>query len=89
MVAWMVTVLPTASPPTEENSVPGPKRQLGASVFGVTIGVAEVGLDADVGVSKGPEGGGTGVKEGMKSMTGAMNRLKEVGRAGFEATGTG
>jgi hypothetical protein len=71
-----------------------------ASAFGVTIGEVEVGTGTDVGVSEGTMGGDVGVSEGInggdvgvsvgiKSMTGAMNILKEVGRSGFEATGIG
>ncbi len=107
MVAWMGTMAPKFNPPTEEYPVPGPKRQLAGTVFGVTMGVVEVGLDAAVGeaveldsavgeavlldtavgVFVGPSG--DGVSEGVITMTGAMNMLKEVGRSGFEATGIG
>jgi hypothetical protein len=94
MVPWIATNDPAASPPTEENSVPGPNRQLAGSTFGVTMGLDEVGLATEVGVSKGPatygvDGGGVGEKSGNTSITGAINKLKEVARSGFEATGTG
>jgi len=75
--------------PIKENVIPGPNRQLAESAIGVTIGVVEVGLDSGAGVSVGIEGCDVGVSDGIKSVTGAKNRLKEVGRSWFEATWTG
>jgi hypothetical protein len=97
IVAWIGTVLPKISPPTAKNPVAGPKRQLAAADLGVTIGMDEVEVNAVVGTLVGitvvvdttVEMGTGGVAEGVAPLMGAMNRLKEVGKVGFEVTGTG
>jgi hypothetical protein len=97
IAAWIGTVLPKFSPPTAKNPVAGPKRQLAAADLGVTIGRGEGRVDTVVGTPVGinvlvgtlVDTGADGVAEGAAPLTGAMKRLKEVGKAGLEATGTG
>jgi hypothetical protein len=57
--------------------------------MGTAVGVSDGIKGGDVGVSEGMKGGDVGVSDGIESITGAMNKLKEVGRSGFDATGTG
>ncbi len=95
-VPFIGTVMPTLNPPTAKNPTSGPKRQLAASDLGVTIGDVEVGLITIIGVFVGDDKVGDSVKldivgdsVGVPLPIGDMNKLKDVGEAGFEATGTG
>ena len=97
IVPRMGTVCPTFNAPTDKNAVPGPKRQLASSVFGVTIAAeevgfgVEVGVDVMVGVEVGTAGAGAGVsvEVGTVPPTGAINMLKAVARSRLDATGMG
>src|SRR5664280_210041 len=89
------TVCPTISTPTDEKSVPGPKRQLAFTVLAITMGPESVAVTASVAVAVGVTGVSVKVSVGtigavlVALESGARYMLKEVGRDGSEATGMG